>query len=394
MTQRIGLSCVVAVGLAALCTWIPVQAQNARGCNLPPQFACPEPRIISFEAKPATIKPGGSAELTWVTENTGTAMIAIAPTVGTVIARGAARVTPVATTTYTLSATGGGSASPLTKSVTVTVEGTMPVAAAETAMPASTETPRMADGKPKLQGVYSMFGGPGRGGAGRGDPGGGARGGGRGASGGGPPPAGGPGGAEAQAALAPGQLPNRPTLKPGMEKYRAPAPDPNVVVSECGVSTVPVGIGPYNFQIIQNPDYVVILYEYMHLFRVIPLDGTPHQPGPSSWMGDSVGHWEGDTLVIDTVNFNTKSTVGAGLGGGTGALLHSGKLHMVERIRRPSYGTIEWEITLDDPEVFVGPWRTLNRYNFHPEFKRVEEYMCFENLKNYDYLIDATKEIK
>ena len=300
MTQRIGLSCVVAVGLAALCTWIPVQAQNARGCNLPPQFACPEPRIISFEAKPATIKPGGSAELTWVTENTGTAMIAIAPTVGTVIARGAARVTPVATTTYTLSATGGGSASPLTKSVTVTVEGTMPVAAAETAMPASTETPRMADGKPKLQGVYSMFGGPGRGGAGRGDPGGGARGGGRGASGGGPPPAGGPGGAaEAQAALAPGQLPNRPTLKPGMEKYRTPAPDPNVVVSECGVSTVPVGIGPYNFQIIQNPDYVVILYEYMHLFRVISLDGTPHQPGPSSWMGDSVGQWEGDTLVIE-----------------------------------------------------------------------------------------------
>lgn len=390
MTQRIGILCVVAIGAAAVCTWIPVQAQNARGCNLPPQFACPEPRIVSFEARPATIKPGGSAELTWVTENTGTAVIAIAPTVGTVIARGAARVSPVATTTYTLSATGGGSASPLTRSLTVTVEGTTPVAV-ETAMPASTETPRMADGKPKLQGVYSMFGGRGGGGAGRGDPGGG----GRGVPAGEPPPAGGPGAATgAQAAPASGQLPNRPTLKPGMEKYRAPAPDPNVVVSECGVSTVPVGIGPYNFQIIQNADYVVILYEYMHLFRVIPLDGTPHQPGPSSWMGDSVGHWEGDTLVIDTVNFNTKSTVGAGLSGGTGSLLHSHELHMVERIRRLSYGTLEWEVTLDDPEVFVSPWRTVNRYTFHPEFKRVEEYMCFENLKNYDYLIDPTKEIK
>lgn len=383
MGRRISLSFAVAVAVAMLIPWVPARAQNARGCNLPPQFPCPEPRLVSFEAQPASITPGGSAELSWVTENTGTMRLTISPTVGTVIARGVARVTPAATTTYTLSATGGGNASPLTKTVTVTVEGTTPVAASSAAISTPTETPRMADGRPKLQGVYSMFGGRGRGGPGA--PGGPGRGAG----------AGGPGGAPgAQAAVAPGQLPSGPTLKPGMEKYRAPEPDPTVVVSECGVSTVPVGIGPYNFQIIQNPEYVVILYEYMHLFRVIPLDGGPHQPGPSSWMGDSVGHWEGDTLVIDTVNFNTKSTVGAGMGGGRGSLLHSDQLHMVERIRRPDYNTLEWEVTLEDPEVFVGPWRTVNRYNFHPEFKRVEEYMCFENLKNYDYLIDATKEVK
>lgn len=383
MRRRISISFCVAVAVAMLITWMPARAQNARGCNLPPQFSCPEPRLVSFEAKPASIKPGGSAELSWVTENTGTMRVTISPTVGTVVARGVARVTPAATTTYTLSATGGGNDSPLMKTVTVTVEGTTAVALPDASRSVPTETPRMADGKPKLQGVYSMFGGRGRGGPGApGGPG-------RGAA------AGGPGGARgAQPALVPGQLPNGPTLKPGLEKYRAPAPDPNVVVSECGVSTVPVGIGPYNFQIIQNSDYVVILYEYMHLFRVIPLDGGPHQPGPSSWMGDSVGHWEGDTLVIDTVNFNTKSTVGAGMGGGRGSLLHSDKLHMVERIRRPDYNTLEWEVTLEDPEVFVSPWRTVNRYNFHPEFKRVEEYMCFENLKNYDYLIDATQEIK
>ena len=388
MTPRIGIALAAAAAVAAI-TWIPVQAQNARGCNLPPQFPCPEPRLVSFEAKPATIKPGGSAELTWVTENTGTMKVTISPTVGTVIARGVARVTPAATTTYTLSATAGGNVAPLTKAVTVIVEGTTPIAASDTTTAVPTETPRMADGRPKLQGVYSMFGGRGRGGPGA--PGAGAR-------AGAPGPgarAGGPGGAAgAQTPLAPGQLPTGPALKPGMEKYRAPAPDPKVVVSECGVSTVPVGIGPYNFQIIQNPDYVVILYEYMHLFRVIPLDGGPHQPGPSSWMGDSVGRWEGDTLVIDTVNFNLKTTVGAGMGGGVGTLLHSDKLHMVERIRRPDYSTLEWEVTLEDPDVFVSPWRTVNRYNFHPEFKRVEEYMCFENLKNYDYLIDSTKPIK
>jgi len=389
MRQRLGGFLILGLTLVAICTWLPVHAQNARGCNLPPQFPCPDPRIVSFEATPAVIKPGESAQLTWVTENTGTVAITIAPSVGTVVARGASRVTPAATTTYTLTVPDGPGGTPLTKTVTVTVEGTTPVAT-ETVVSRPTETPRMADGKPMLQGVYSMFGGRG----GRGGPGAAAAPGAQGAPG---ARAGRPGGAGpgAQAVPAPGQLPNQPTLKPGLEgKYRAAPPPPNVVVSECGVSTVPVGIGPYNFQIIQNSDYVVILYEYMHLFRVIPLDGTPHQPGPSSWMGDSIGHWEGDTLVIDTVNFNTKSTVGAGMGGGRGSLLHSDKLHMVERIRRPDYNTIEWEVTLEDPEVFVSPWRTTNRYNFHPEFKRVEEYMCFENLKNYDYLVDPTKEIK
>jgi hypothetical protein len=363
MNQRLTISIAIAVALAGVWTMsLSLHAQNARGCNLPPQFPCPEPRIVSFEAKPATIKPGGSAELVWVAENTGTTLMTVTPTVGTVVARGAARVTPAATTTYTLSVTGAGTSAALTKTATITVEGTTPVAPS-TVMDTPTDTPRMPDGKPRLQGVYSMFGG--RGGAG-----GGAR-------------AGGPGG---PGALAAGQVANRPTLKPGMEKYIVPPPDPNVVVSECGVNSVPPAIGPYNFQIIQNPEYVVILYEYMHLFRIIPIGGT-HQPGPSSWMGDSVARWDGDTLVIETENFNTRSTVGGGF-------FHSGALTMVERIRRPTYGSLEWETTLEDPNVFVAPWRTTSRYNFKPEFKRVEEYICTENLKNYDYLVDPTKAVK
>jgi hypothetical protein len=297
----------------------------------------------------------------------------VSPTVGTVVARGAARVTPAATTTYTLSV-----GTTLTRTVTVTVEGTTPVAASAV-IETPTETPRMPDGKPRLAGVYSSFGG--RGGAGRGGPGG--------PSLGGPAPGGpAPGG---PAPGAPGQLANRPTLKPGMEKYIVPPPDPNVVVSECGPNSVPPSVGPYNFQIVQSAETVVILYEYMHLFRIIPLDAT-HQPGPSSWMGDSVGHWEGDTLVIETKNFNSRSTVGGG--GFGGGFLHSDALRMVEQIRRPNYGSLEWETTLEDVNVFVAPWRTTSRYNFHPEFKRVEEYICTENLKNYDYLVDPTKQIK
>jgi hypothetical protein len=363
MNGRIGVFAAVAIA-AAVCAFPPAHAQNARGCNLPPQFPCPEPRIVSFEAKPDTITPGGSAELVWATENTGTARMTVSPTVGTVVARGTARVTPAATTTYTLSV-----GPTLTRTVTVTVEGTTPVAASAV-METPTETPRMPDGKPRLAGVYSTFGGRGRG------------------AGPGGPRAGGPGAPDAQSGLA---LADRPTLKPGMEKYIVPAPDPNVVVSECGPNSVPPAIGPYNFQIVQSAETVIILYEYMHLFRVIPIDAT-HQPGPSSWMGDSVGRWEGDTLVIETNNFNTKSTVGGG--GFGGGFLHSDALRMVERMRRPNYGSLEWETTLEDPNVFVAPWRTTSRYNFHPEFKRVEEYICTENLKDYDYLVDPTKDIK
>ena len=109
-------------------------------------------------------------------------------------------------------------------------------------------------------------------------------------------------------------------------------------------------------------------------------------------MGDSVGHWEGDTLIVDTVGFNLKSTVG-GTGDRHQPYRHSEQLHMVERIRRIDRNTLEIETTLEDPKVFEGPWRTVGRYAYHPEFKRVEEYICAENAKDYDYLLDPGKEI-
>jgi hypothetical protein len=168
--------------------------------------------------------------------------------------------------------------------------------------------------------------------------------------------------------------------------------DDKQVISDCVVGSVPPSFGPYSFQIVQNRNHVVMLYEYMHLFRVIPLDGAPHQPG-ISWMGDSVGTWDGDTLVIDTTGFNTQSTVG-GTGDRHQPYHHSDSLHMVERIRRPSFGMLEIETTLDDPKVFAGPWRTVNRYAYHQEFRKVEEYICAENAKTYDYLVDPKSEIK
>lgn len=345
---------------AVLLASVSMPAQTTRGCNLPPQFPCPDARIMSFDADRTSIKPGESAVLTWVAENPGAMFVT--PGIGPVIARGSSRVTPAATTTYTLSVGGGPNGQVLTRTVTITVAGTTPVSTTATAAPTPPQpAPRMPDGRPNLQGVFSTFGARGTG-AGRG---------------GGPP--------------APGTLPRTPTLKPGMESYRVEQ-KPNLIVSDCVVGSVPPSFGPYSFQIIQTPDYVVLFYEYMHLFRIVPIHDGPHQPG-ESWMGDSIGRWDGDTFVVDTVGFNSKSTVG-GTGDRHQPFRHSEQLHMVERIRRIDLNTIEIDTRLEDPKVFEGPWGWTSRYAYHPEFKRVEEYMCAENPKDYDYLLDSKKEIK
>jgi len=336
-------------------------AQTTRGCNLPPQFPCPDARIMSFDADRASIKPGEAVVLSWVAENPGA--MSVLPAVGPVVARGSARVMPAATTTYTLSVGGGPNGQVLTRTITITVAGTTPVSAAAPAAAPTQGVLRMPDGRPNLQGVFSTFGargaGPGRGGA--------------------------------NAAPPANALPRTPTLKAGMESFRV-VYDPNAILSDCVVGSVPPSFGPYSFQIIQTPEYVVLFYEYMHLFRIVPIDAGVHQPG-ESWMGDSIGRWDGDTFVIDTVGFNTKSTVG-GTGDRHQPFRHSEQLHMIERVRRIDLNTIEIDTRLEDPKVFEGPWGTVSRYAYHPEFKRVEEYMCAENAKEYDFLLDPKKEIK
>jgi hypothetical protein len=105
------------------------------------------------------------------------------------------------------------------------------------------------------------------------------------------------------------------------------------------------------FQIIQAKDRVVILYEYGHHYRDIPLDNRPHLPGDIKlWMGDSRGHWEGNTLVVDVTNHNDQTwfdQVGA---------FHSDALHVVERWTFKAPGVIDYTATLTDPKVFTRPW--------------------------------------
>ena len=102
-----------------------------------------------------------------------------------------------------------------------------------------------------------------------------------------------------------------------------------------------------NLQIVQGPGQVVIMEEMIHDARMIPTDGSPHLPaGIRQYLGDSRGHWEGDTLVVDTTNFTSK----------TGFMGATENLHVVERFTRLDEDTIQYEFTVDDPATWVRPW--------------------------------------
>ena len=103
-----------------------------------------------------------------------------------------------------------------------------------------------------------------------------------------------------------------------------------------------------NYAIAQNPDFVMIVVELNHDARIIPLDGRPHlPPNVRQWLGDSRGHWEGNTLVVDTTNFTDKTKF-------RGA---DENLHLTERFTRIAPDTILYEFTMDDPTAFTKPWK-------------------------------------
>ena len=333
------------------------QAQTprpGRGCNLPEPFPCPVARILELMVNPPTINSGESARITWSAENPTN--ITLSPGVGRVEARGTRRVSPSATTTYTLRTEGGPNGEVVTRTVTLVVRGTQPVAAAETTGPRP--MPRMPDGKPDLQSVW--FGGP----------------------------------FGLSVAANPSGLRTRPTPKPGLEVSLKIVNDPFEVGAGCGVRSVPVYFGPaYHFQIVQTPTTVVQLIERMHLHRVFQI-GAEHSDDVMNgetltFLGDSVARWDGDTLVVDTRGLNLRTAVGTDEGAFTGGYKHSPKLHLVERIRRIDYDTLEIESTLEDPDLFTGPWRLVTRHGLRPEYSRVPEYMCEQNPDFYKPLLEG-----
>jgi hypothetical protein len=133
------------------------------------------------------------------------------------------------------------------------------------------------------------------------------------------------------------------------------------------------------YQILQSPGYVVIMSEMIHDARVIPMDGRAHAPADvRSWDGDSRGHWDGNSLVVDTTNFNGKGWVATSAATGRmKGIPESQALHVVERFTRVAAGTIQYEVTIDDPNVYTKPWKVSIPLTHDPQYV-VYEYACQE----------------
>ena len=147
--------------------------------------------------------------------------------------------------------------------------------------------------------------------------------------------------------------------------------DPTAQCLPAGVPrTVMLGLFPQ--KIVQTPKEIVMLYEYMNVFRIIPLNAKHPDDLIPSYMGDSVGRWEGDTLVVDTIGFNGKTWLA---GAGT---FHTDALHTVERFTRVDKDQINYEVTLEDPNVFTKPWKLTSTLMLR-EGTRLQEMVCAEN---------------
>jgi hypothetical protein len=333
-TQRVWI-----LALATLAAWpatAPLVAQQEplppgavpAGKGNPYQRARQLPaRLLSFTAEPASVQPGAPVTLEWATENpTG---IVIEPGLGRVSARGSRQVFPSATTKYTLTVKGAND-QVLTQSVTVTVSGE-----AVSSAPASGPAPKTPD----LSGVYD-FGAFG-------------------------PRNAGP------------NTPAAPVLKAGAEKFKVTrGPNDAGLTADCMPLAGPQAFSvPYQFQIVQSSQWVALMHEYPGTFRIIPTTAGAHQKDlDPTWMGDSVGHWEGDTLVIDTIGFNDKTEIAG--------FRHTEDLHIVERIRADAAGALHYEATLEDPNVFEKPWKLERVFPRRPDLAKINEFVC-EN--NHDY---------
>jgi len=138
------------------------------------------------------------------------------------------------------------------------------------------------------------------------------------------------------------------------------------------------------FQIVQTPQVTTILFENQHTFRIIFTDGRNHPKDVDpTWFGDSIGHWDADTLVVDTVGLNERTWLD------TAGHEHSDQLHLVEKFQKTDKDNIKWTVTFEDPKFYTEPWSItlpISRQN-----TEIMSYSCEENEKDRVHLRRAKK---
>jgi hypothetical protein len=181
------------------------------------------------------------------------------------------------------------------------------------------------------------------------------------------------------------KLDDAPQLQPLAEvllKHRMEGLGKDFPLSRCLPPGVPLITAiPVPFKIVQLPGMIVILYEAWTTFRQIFTDGRklPEDPNPT-WMGYSIGTWDGDTLVVDTTGLNDKSWLD--LMGHP----HTEALHVIERYRRSDLGRMEIQITIDDPGAYLKPWTVTESSRLFPDTELLE-FICNENEKDLPHLV-------
>ena len=136
---------------------------------------------------------------------------------------------------------------------------------------------------------------------------------------------------------------------------------------------------PYPFQIVQTPKFILMAYEFAGAARTIYMDKAPPNP-VDSWMGHSVGHWEGDTLVVDVTRLNEETWFDRA------GNFHSDALHVVERYTPLSAGALTYDVTIEDPKVFSRPWKmSMPLYRRLDKNAQLMEFKCVEFVEELMY---------
>jgi hypothetical protein len=153
-------------------------------------------------------------------------------------------------------------------------------------------------------------------------------------------------------------------------------------LDRCITRGLPASMFPFMYnsgiEIMQAPGYVVIRLELIHETRIIPVDGRPPlSPDIRNWLGESRGHWEGDSLVVETTNFNGQTPMTI-VGPNSKPIPTSDSLRLVERLTRVADDTIDYELTVEDPDVLTRPWKAELPWKLDPGY-RFFEYACHED---------------